>query len=88
MKRTWDRACDATVRQRFPLYESTRHSFATLALGRGTELYLVQKFLGHTDPRTTERYAKLADSGLLSVLPSTETVSRVSPGGKPHKKDA
>ena len=70
MNRTWDRACEQAVEQRFPLYESTRHSFATLALGRGADLHRVQKFLGHADSRTTERYAKLADSGLLSVLPT------------------
>ena len=30
-----------------------------MALGRGAELYHVQKFLGHTDRRTTESYAQL-----------------------------
>ena len=84
MDRTWERASvNALGRKIAPLYEGTRHTFATLALGRGAALYHVQKFLGHTDPRTTERYAKLADHGLVSVL---STVSRPSLGEKSHNK--
>lgn len=86
MNRTWNRACEESVGAAFPLYEATRHSFATLAVGRGAELYRVQRFLRHTDPRTTERYAKLADTGLLSVLPSPNTVSKPSPGEIAPKK--
>ncbi len=67
--RTWHRACvQAVGRQIAPLYEATRHTFATLALNSGVEQHIVQKFLGHRDPRTTERYAKLADSSLGTVL--------------------
>ncbi len=55
-----------------PLYEATRHSFATLALASGTDQYLVQRYLGHTDPKTTERYVKLADTGLIAVLPGAK----------------
>ncbi len=83
LTRTWNRACEAATGRRYPLYEATRHSFATLALARGTDQYLVQRYLGHTDPKTTERYAKLTDTGLIAVLPSAKTVSRLSPGLKP-----
>ena len=86
MDRTWNRACEEAVGVVFPLYESTRHSFATLALGRGAELHHVQRLLGHSDPRTTGRYAKLADTGLLSVLPEPKTVSKPSPGQKVPEK--
>jgi len=69
MDRTWNRACMKALGHRVaPLYEGTKHSFATNALNAGAELYHVQRFLGHTDARTTERYAKLADGALVSVL--------------------
>src|SRR5690606_16074917 len=35
---------------------SLRHSVATLLLGGGHPLHIVQDFLGHADPRTTRRY--------------------------------
>ncbi len=78
MDRTWKRASiKALGRKIAPLYEGTRHSFATLALNAGTEQYVVQKFLGHSDPRTTERYAKLADSALVTALkPSSDRLHR------------
>ena len=37
-----------------------RHSFASLAIGRGVSLYIVGKLLGHKVPATTQRYAHLA----------------------------
>jgi integrase len=69
LDRTWDRACKKAFGHRVaPLYEGTRHSFATLALNAGAQQYSVQKFLGHTEPKTTERYAKLADGALVDVI--------------------
>lgn len=38
-----------------------RHSYATLLLTEGAELYAVGKMLGHEDTRTTEIYANLVD---------------------------
>jgi integrase len=37
-----------------------RHSFASLAVGRGVPLYTVGRLLGHKNARTTQRYAHLA----------------------------
>lgn len=69
LNRVWDAACRAALGHRAAsLYEGTRHSFATLALNAGAHLHSVQKFLGHTDPRMTERYAKLGDGALVEVL--------------------
>lgn len=37
-----------------------RHSFASFLVNSGTSLYVVQHLLGHTQPRTTQRYAHIA----------------------------
>jgi integrase len=42
-------------------FHAGRHTFATLSLTYGMDIYSVSKLLGHTDIRNTEIYAKIVD---------------------------
>jgi site-specific recombinase XerD len=51
-----------------------RHSFASFLVNEGVSLYVVQGLLGHTQARTTQRYAHLANETLSDAA---EVVGRV-----------
>lgn len=44
-----------------------RHSFASYLINQGHSLYEVQKLLGHTQVKTTQRYAHLTHDSLLNA---------------------
>ena len=44
-----------------------RHSFASFLVNNGRSLYEVQRILGHTQIKTTQRYAHLSQESLLSA---------------------
>jgi integrase len=51
-----------------------RHSFASFLVNQGVSLYIVQGLLGHRHPRTTQRYAHLAEQTLLEAAEVIATV--------------
>jgi integrase len=54
-----------------------RHSFASYLVNAGKELYIVQKLLGHSHARSTQRYAHLTTDTLADA---TEVVARTVDG--------
>jgi len=51
---------------------SARHTFATMLITQGNDLYSVQHLLGHRDIKVTQVYAKLVDarkSAAINSLP-------------------
>jgi site-specific recombinase XerD len=68
LRRTWERASRNAGVPFVPPYEGTKHSFATNALNRGVPLVLVKDMLGHSDIRSTVRYAKVRPETLIQAL--------------------
>lgn len=66
---SWDR-----VRQNAGMPElrihDLRHSFASFLVNSGRSLYEVQRLLGHSNSRTTQRYAHLSNDSLAEAISS------------------
>ncbi|MBR2504743.1 MAG: site-specific integrase [Bacteroidaceae bacterium] len=56
--RTWVKRAGLTKKISF---HCARHTFATLALTQGADLYSISKLLGHTNVQTTQIYAAIID---------------------------
>ncbi|WP_244144932.1 tyrosine-type recombinase/integrase [Paraburkholderia tuberum] len=84
--RDWDRIKTVAQIEDFRFMD-TRHHTATRMINEGAPVYHVQKILGHTDSRMTQRYLKARDIKLqeaLAVLdrprspaPMTEAANRI-----------
>jgi len=59
-------------------FHTARHTFATLALTQGVDLYTVSKLLGHKTIQATQIYAKIVDEkkkAAMEALPVVEISS-------------
>ena len=56
--KTWAQNCGITKTVTF---HTARHTFATMMLTLGADLYTTSKLLGHTQVKTTQIYAKIVD---------------------------
>lgn len=49
-------------------YHTSRHTFGTMMLTVGADLYTTCKLMGHSDVRTTQIYAKIVDSKKIEAV--------------------
>ncbi len=49
-------------------YHTSRHTFATMMLTLGADLYTTSKLLGHSNVKTTQIYAKIVDSKKVEAV--------------------
>lgn len=68
-------------------FHCARHTFATMMLDLGTDIYTVSKLLGHREISTTQIYANVLDKNkqaavakIPSILPTSEEVSEEETG--------
>ncbi len=56
-----------------------RHTFASLLVSGGASLEMIGKLLGHSQMRTTQRYAHLLDSPLRAGVDAVAEAMRARP---------
>jgi integrase len=61
-----------------------RHTFASVGAGGGLSLPIIGRLLGHTQSKTTQRYAHLSDDPLREA--ATKITSVITGAGKPGAK--
>ena len=72
------RACETAGVHDFSLHD-LRHHYASILRQNGVDLHTLQKLLGHSDPRMTDRYAHLSQPFLLDAAKRLDTVLSLTP---------
>jgi hypothetical protein len=55
-------------------FHTSRHTFATMMLTLGADLYTTSKLLGHANVKTTQIYAKIVDSKKVEAVNLVDNV--------------
>lgn len=63
----WQAACKKAGKQ-IGLYQGSKHSWASQRVNKGISIYLISKVLGHTNIKTTERYALTDIEGMRKAM--------------------
>ena len=71
LRNPFEKVCRIAGIENFRIHD-LRHTFASMAVSSGADLYTMQKLLGHNDIAQTQRYSHLSDKHLK------EATSRVS----------
>ena len=66
-RRYWYRVCNDCGLSGVRMHDA-RHTVATSLLNQGCSLDVLQKVLGHSSPKMTERYARLHDTTLVKAV--------------------
>lgn len=72
-RRYWHRVCNDCGLSEVRIHDA-RHSVATSLLNQGCSLDVLQKVLGHSSPKMTERYARFHDTTLVKAVNELHTV--------------
>jgi integrase len=72
------RACKEAGVEDFSLHD-LRHHYASILRQNGIDLHTLQKLLGHSDPRMTDRYAHLSQPFLLDAAKRLDAVLSLTP---------
>jgi integrase len=82
LHRCWEAVCRHAGLTGVRIYD-LRHTFAATGAGGGLSLPLIGRLLGHTQVRTTQRYAHLADDPLREAADKiASAIDRDGKGGK------
>ena len=82
LRRCWDVVCKQAGLSNTRVYD-LRHTFAAMGAGGGLGLPLIGRLLGHTQARTTQRYAHLADDPLREAADKiASAITKAGKGGK------
>jgi integrase len=82
LRTCWDAVCKHARLTDVRIYD-LRHTFAATGAGGGLSLPLIGRLLGHTQARTTQRYAHLADDPLRKAADRIASViTKARKGGK------
>jgi integrase len=79
LRTCWDAVCKHAGLTDVRIYD-LRHTFAATGAGGGLSLPLIGRLLGHTQHRTTQRYAHLADDPLRAA--ADKIASAITKAGK------
>lgn len=74
VSRTLERWCKAAQIRKHITFHCARHTFATMMLELGTDLYTVSKLLGHRDISVTQIYAKVLDKAKQQAVSRIPTI--------------
>jgi integrase len=82
LRTCWDAVCKHAALRNTRIYD-LRHSFAAMGAGGGLGLPIIGRLLGHTQARTTQRYAHLADDPLREAADKiASAIAKAGKGGK------
>ena len=82
LRSCWDAVCKHAGLTDVRIYD-LRHTFAATGAGGGLSLPLIGRLLGHTQHRTTQRYAHLADDPLREAADKiASAITKAGKGGK------
>jgi integrase len=82
LRTCWDAVCKHAELRGTRIYD-LRHTFAAMGAGGGLGLPLIGRLLGHTQARTTQRYAHLADDPVREAADKiANAIVKAGRGGK------